>query len=181
MYVRTSATLAFAVATFASLSGAGAASGVTWSMTAAGCTPAPATIDASKYAHVTIDGGVGFDAGAISTSPPAGPIVLICPITNAPVGNQLTMVYRDSSGAASTASVKAELIAIPLIGPPPRTVVATINSDTFNLTGTSSLAACIGTLDFDTNFYHVRVEIARTAGNLTTRLYGLYIDTTICT
>jgi cysteine-rich repeat protein len=149
---------------------------VYWSSIATACTPSSTAIQDDRYT-IAPDSTVALKPAELD------PIVLICSVPMRAAGlppNLLSMTYLDSTGTAATAKVQAQLIRVQRSNGV-RSVVATVSSNTVPQTTTTALrmsAPFSHALNFAANFYYVRIEIDRAAGNQNVRSIGVGLEST---
>jgi hypothetical protein len=136
---------------------------VVWSSPGTGCVPSDATtkFDRSKDGIASVQ----HAAGALDL------IALTCTVLPFAPGSTdwtLQLTYQDSTGAASTAFVRARLYRMPLAGATP-VLLATANSNASTATTLHTVSSAVFpySFDFDTNTYWVRVDMDRAATNQT--------------
>jgi hypothetical protein len=136
---------------------------VVWSSPGTGCVPNDATtkFDRSKDGIASVQ----HAAGALDL------IALTCTVPPNNSGSPdwtLQLTYQDSTGAASTAFVRARLYRMSLGGATP-VVLATANSNASAVTTLHTVTSPIFThnFDFGANTYWVRVEMDRASTNQT--------------
>jgi hypothetical protein len=134
---------------------------VVWSSPGSGCVPSDATtkFDRSKDGIASVQ----HAAGALDL------IALTCTVPPHNSGSTdwiLQMTYQDSTGAASTAFVRARLYRMPLTGATP-VLLATANSNASSATTLHTVTSAVfsHTFDFAANTYWVRVELDRASTN----------------
>lgn len=144
---------------FAMWSGTGHAA-TYWSAIATGCVPDAQSIQGDRY-RPSGDSMIKHKSGNVAR------IVLICAVQpHTSVGNPalLTMTYIDSTGAGSKAFVKAQLFAVTR-ATGLKTLLATVNSNSSSEDSLDEAASpsFAHSLDFDLNYYFVRIEMDRSA------------------
>lgn len=162
-------------ATIALMTGAPAwAADPYWSSISTACTPDNLSIQNNRY-QSTVDSYVTPQKGNVD------PTVLICAVQPNPgasgLPNMLSMTYLDSTGVTNTAHVLAQLIRVNR-STGGRATVAAVNSDSFPATTPTKnqSAAFSHTLNFDMNFYYVRIEIDRAANSQNVRSIGVALE-----
>jgi hypothetical protein len=140
-----------------------------WSTIASACTPDSVSIQDNRYKS-SPDNFVAPQAQKID------PIALICPVTSLRGSpDYLSMTYLDPVGAGT--SVKARLIRVNRTNGA-RVVIATVDSNAFpTQAGVSTrLVNLTHLVDFDANFYFVRIEMDRTGANQNVRVIGVALE-----
>jgi hypothetical protein len=143
----------------------------TWSSIASACTPDSVSVQNNRYKS-SPEHFVSPQAQKVD------PVVLICPLS-APLQiepNSLVMTYLDPVGAGT--SVKAQFISVNRANGT-RGVIATTDSNNFSVLPTVIRRGSFfnaGPLDFNTNFYYVRIEMDRTKTNQNIRVIGVALE-----
>ena len=148
---------------------------VFWSTVASACMPSDQAVQANSYisqGNVTVTPGSGLTGG----------LVLICPIPASLKAGQpdsLGLTYRDSTGKASGAFVKAELLRVNRATGQPK-IVSSVSSDSAAATGTAfrSSPSFSHSFDFALNYYVVRIEISRALATQDVRGIGVLLEST---
>jgi hypothetical protein len=139
-----------------------------WSSVTTGCVPDSLSIQDDRYKSLA-------DAAITPRTSRLDPIVLICgvlPNPGAPAPHALKLTYQDSTGTGATGMVRAQLVYV-VRTTGVRAVMATLSSDTSTATGaTMGSAAFSHTLDFEANYYYVRIDIRRGAAGEDVRGIG---------
>jgi hypothetical protein len=136
---------------------------VVWSSPGTGCVPSDATtkFDRSKDGTASVQ----HAAGALD------PIVLTCavlPFVPNSTDWTLQLTYQDSTGAGSTAFVRARLFQMGLQSATPVPLATAIsNASTATTLHTVNSAVFPHSFDFNANTYWIRVEMDRAATNQT--------------
>jgi cysteine-rich repeat protein len=147
---------------------------VYWSSPAAACMPEAQAIQSTGYVASAITGAVKPSG--------TGTIVLICPVpqrSSALLPSVLGLTYRDSTGSATTAQVRAQLIRVNRLTSV-RASLATVSSDSNAATGTRLRYSpeFVHQLNFDTALYFVRIELTRSTTNADIRAFGVALEST---
>lgn len=153
---------------------AGAQAQNNWSAPGSVCVPSGASIRAGNFD--TNQAAVLFSPGAL------GEIFLHCPIARFNSGTteyNLKLTYRDSTGTATTGSVRAVLFFSPIGGATPE-ILGSVTSNTSAVTTLTTLASPVitHTFDFEANIYWLRVVLKRTATNQIVIFHNVYLDGT---
>jgi hypothetical protein len=148
---------------------------VVWSISAANCVPTDASIRADRYK--TNVGPVTYNGTAV------GAIVLNCPVSafDTQMANnwQLGLNYRDSTGTAATALVRARLYAMSAIdAAPTATLLAQVHSNT----APNETAATVRTSNvfqhsflFGPTSYWVMIDLDRDLASQIVSVSGVYL------
>ncbi len=143
-----------------------------WSAPGSVCVPTGASIRAGKFD--TNQAAVIYSPGSL------GEIFLHCAIArfnSATAAYDLKITYRDSTGTATTGSVRAVLLYIPITGATP-VILGSVTSDSSAVTTLNSIssAAIAHTFDFEANIYWVRVVLKRTATDQIVIFHNAWLD-----
>jgi hypothetical protein len=143
-----------------------------WSAISTGCVPDNTSIQANRYQPLS-------DSAIKHRGTNVDRIVLYCavqPNAGASNPNVISMTYLDATGAGPQAYVKAELIAISRASGV-RVVVGTFNSNSSAVTTVTQKGALFfHPLNFDSNYYLVRIEMDRAAAAQAVRAIGVALD-----
>jgi hypothetical protein len=145
------------------------------SMNASSCMPTSSAIYTSNLYTVSA-GAVSFDATH------TGQITLYCPV---PVNNdgvspgQVNLTYTDPDGTGTTYQVKAQLIALNLSTGALSTASNVADSNSASSTTHVVSGTLSGALNFDTNYYYIRVDIIRSSTASAATFYGANLGITI--
>ena len=159
------------VLAFLCLAGAAQAQNV-WSVSGPACVPAESAT--GRYRS-----GVPFVRHAAGE---IGLMVFNCQIDRFNSGTttwNLRMTYRDTTGSAPAAYIRARLYRMP-IGTATPSLIAQVNSNASASTAVNTIpsAQFNHTFDFEANTYWVRVELVRAATNQGIFFYSVVIDGT---
>jgi hypothetical protein len=163
-----------AAAIVATIAGPAGAAEPYWSSIATACTPDSLSIQNNRYQSPT-------DNYVTPQKTNIDPIVLICGVQPNPGASasptMLSMTYLDNSGAAPSGHVLAELIRVSRTRGS-RGIVTSVTSNGFPATTTAKnhSAAFAGALDFEANFYYVRIEIERKTIKQNVRSIGVALE-----
>jgi hypothetical protein len=145
---------------------------VLWSTAASGCVPVDATIKFDRHS-------VG-NASVQHAPDDTGPIVLICPIAPfSPTGGDWTLrlTYRDSTGAAAAAFVRARAYRMSHgSGTPVLLGTASSDSSASTVRNTVESPEIPHTVNFEASVYWVRVELVRATAAQTVVFHSVALD-----
>jgi hypothetical protein len=144
---------------------------VQFSSAASACVPDHATIrdDRAQIGNPSVRHAAGI----------VDPVVLTCaipPFTSAETEWGLGITYLDSTGAGTSANVRARLYRMQLDGAAPDLLI-TANSNASASTMLHTLEAHFThTFNFDTHLYWVRLELDRSAASQNVILYSVFLE-----
>jgi hypothetical protein len=144
-----------------------------WSAISTGCVPDAASIQGNRY-QPAFDTAIRHRGGNLKR------IVLICgvtPNTAGPLPEVLEMTYIDSTASGTKAYVRAELISVSRTTAV-KVLVASVSSDGSGQTGITqqSSATFSHVMNFDNNYYFVRIEMDRATTAQNVRAIGVALD-----
>ncbi len=146
---------------------------VYWSTAAHACTPSPPTIQNDR--HTYLFNYASWNGTNLDT------IVFYCsvqPNTGETSPNRMYLTTLDNTGSAADTYVHAELYKISR-STGGYTLLDTASSDSTSGTGVKEVFTTLGeAMDFDANFYYVRVEMDRDGTGDDARFYGVSLEYT---
>lgn len=161
------------LAVLVQLAGAtGAAAATYWSAISTGCVPDAPSIQGNRY-KPSSDTTIRHQGKNLKR------ISLICNVAPNPSGappNLLTLTYRDTTGTGTKAYVRAQLFSVDR-ATASKNLVASISSDTSSETVLGRVQeSFVHTLDFNTNFYFVKIDMDRSASTQAVSAVGVGLD-----